>query len=389
MMAVDVSTPMVSRRSMVQAAALAGIGIAGQALGQSTAGVTNTEVRLGQTAALTGPLSFANVQANLAANAFFNDVNQRGGVAGRKITLVSLDDQYDSAKALANFKQLQTEGGGILSLFGVGGAPSNMAVQPLAEEAGLISFAPFSGFDGLRNPKFKNMYHIRATYGQELAKIAAYCATSGLKNVTVLYSDNAFGKGALAGFEAVAAKLGVIVKGKVMMADKVDDVTSITKAIAATSPQAVLGVNSAAAGFSWAKSELGKLGVPYMTISLLGNEQTVKVLGPASKGLIVAQTVPYPRSRKYPLSNEMTAVATKAGFAEPGFSAMEGYIAARVMVEALTRAGKNLSTKTLEAALGSAKFDLKGYVVDFTGGSRSGSSFVELSQVNLDGRFVQ
>ncbi len=388
-MAPDTPISQISRRSLVQVSALAGIGISGQALGQGVAGVTATEVRLGQTAALTGPLSFANLQANLSANAFFNDVNQRGGVAGRKITLVSLDDQYDAAKAVANFKQLQSEGGGILSLFGVGGTPSNMALQPLVEEAGLVSFAPYSGFDGLRNPQFKHLYHIRATYGQELTKIAAYCATSGLKNVTVLYSDNAFGKGALAGFEAIAAKLGVTVKGKVMMPDKLDDVTSITKAIAATGAQAVLGVNSAAAGLSWAKTELGKLGVPYMTISLLGNEQTVKALGPASKGLIVAQSVPYPRSRKFPLSNEMTAMATKAGITEPGFAAMEGYIAARVMVEALTRAGKNLSPKTLEAALGSAKFDLKGYVVDFTGGSRSGSSFVELSQVNLDGRFVQ
>jgi branched-chain amino acid transport system substrate-binding protein len=388
-MAFDIRSPLVSRRSVAQAAALAGIGISGQALGQNTAGVSATEVRLGQTAALTGPLSFANLQANLAANAFFNDVNQRGGVAGRKITLVSLDDQYDAAKAVANFKQLQTEGGGILSLFGVGGTPSNMALQPMVEEAGLVNFAPYSGFDGLRNPQFKHIFHIRATYGQELAKIAAYCATSGLKNVTVVYSDNAFGKGGLAGFEAIAAKLGVTVKGKVMMADKLDDVTSITKAIAATGAQAVLGMNSAAAGLSWAKSELGKLGVPYMTISLLGNEQTVKAIGPASKGIIVAQSVPYPRSRKYPLSNEMTALATKAGITEPGFTAMEGYIAARVMVDALTRAGKNLSPKTLEAALGSAKFDLKGYVVDFTGGSRSGSSFVELSQVNLDGRFVQ
>jgi branched-chain amino acid transport system substrate-binding protein len=388
-MAPDIHIPQVSRRSLVQVAALAGIGISGQASGQGVAGVTATEIRLGQTGALTGPLSFVNTQANLAANAYFNDVNQRGGVAGRKITLVSLDDQYDAAKAVANYKQLQNENGGILCLFGVGGTPSNLAVQPLVEEAGSISFAPYSGFDGLRNPQFKRLYHIRATYGQELAKIAAYCATSGLKNITVLHSDNAFGKGGLAGFEAIAGKLGVTVKGKVTMADKLDDVTSITKAIAASGPQAVVGINSSAAAFNWAKTELGKLGVPYMTISFLGNEQTVKALGPASKGLIVAQTVPYPRSRKYPLSNDMTAMATKAGIAEPGFAAMEGYIAARVMVEALTRAGKNLNPKTLEAALGSAKFDLKGYVVDFTGGSRSGSSFVELSQVNLDGRFVQ
>jgi branched-chain amino acid transport system substrate-binding protein len=381
----------VSRRwvNLAGLSAAAVVGLPTIARAQAGTGVSATEVRLGQTAALTGPLSFANLQANTAANAYFSEVNKRGGVAGRKISLTSLDDQFDPAKALANFKQLQTDNGGVLAMFGVGGTPANLAIQPLVEEGKLINFAPYSGFDGLRKPGTLHTFHIRAAYGQEFAKMAAYCNTSGLKDVTVLYSDNAFGKGSLQYFEGIAAKVGVKVKGRVMMPDKVDDLGTITKALAAAGGQAIIGVVASSSALAWAKSELPKLGVPYLTISLLGNELSVKFLGDSAFGIVVAQTVPYPRSKKYPISGELNALGPKYGIPEPGFTAMEGYIAARVMVEALTRAGKNLSRQSLEAALTSAKFDLKGFVVDFTGGNRSGSSFVELSQVNREGRFVQ
>lgn len=383
---VSLSRRWVSLAGVHAAAALA---LPSIARAQAGTGVSATEIRLGQTAALSGGLSLANLQANTAANAYFSEVNKRGGVAGRKITLTSLDDQFDPTKALANFKQLQTENGGVLSFFGVGGTPVNLALQPLIQEGKLINFAPYSGFDGLRTPANTQTFHIRAAYGQEFAKMAAYCNTSGLKEVTVLYSDNAFGKGSLQYFEGIAAKVGVKVKGKVMMGDKLEDPTSITKALAAAGGQAIIGLIASSPALTWAKSELPKLGVPYLTISLLGNELSVKFLGDSAFGIVVAQTVPYPRSKKYPISGELNELGPKYGIAEPGFTAMEGYIAARVMVEALTRAGKNLSRQSLEAGLTSAKFDLKGYVVDFTGGKRAGSSFVELSQVNREGRFVQ
>lgn len=388
-MAAQHSTPHLTRRSVMRAAAAASLGLPQLSRAQASPGVTATEIRLGQTAALTGPLSFANLQANTAANGYFAQVNQKGGIAGRKITLTSLDDGYDAAKAVANFKQLQTDKGGIISLFGVGGTPSNMALQPMVEAAKMVNFAPYSGFDGLRNPDFKHIFHTRASYNEEFAKIAAYCATSGLKDVTMLYSDNAFGKGSLAVFEALAAKSGLRLKGKVAMADKVDDLGSVTKAIAAIGSQAVVGAITSTSSLAWAKSELPKLGVPYMTISLLGNELSIKFIGPAAAGIVVAQTVPYPRSKKYPVAYDLSTLAPTIGIPEPGFTAMEGYIAARVMVEALTRAGKNLTPQSLIASLTSAKFDLKGYVVDFTGGRRSGSSFVELSQVSREGRFIQ
>jgi branched-chain amino acid transport system substrate-binding protein len=385
----SIMKPAVHRRTALATASLV---LAPAFVRAQGTGVSSDTIRIGQTAALTGNLSFANLAANMAAKAYLSEVNAKGGVGGKKIELVSIDDMYDAARAGANAKQLLSENGGVLAMWGVGGTPANLAIQPALEEARVPSIAPFSGFDGLRKPEFKHLFHIRASYAQELAKMAEYCKTSGLNNIAVLYSDNAFGKGGLAMFEAAAKKSGVTLKGAVVMADKLESESALTTQIKALGANAVLGITSAVAGLSWAKNEIPKLGVPYLTISLLANEVTVKAMGRASMGIIVAQTVPYPQNGKYPVSKELQGVMTRTKVAPPeslGFAAMEGYIGMRVLVEALQRAGRNITRDGLVNALGSRQFDLKGYTVDFTGGKRAGSSFVELSQVTAEGRFVQ
>jgi branched-chain amino acid transport system substrate-binding protein len=355
-------------------------------------GVSAGDIRIGQTAALTGPLSFANLSANGAAMAHLSEINAKGGIGGRQVKLVTLDDMYDPAKAGANVKQLLTTDGGVLCFWGIGGTPANMVLQPALEEARVPSLAPFTGFDGLRKPEFKHAFHVRASFAQEFAKIASYCKTSGLNTIAVLMSDNPFGKGGTALFEQAAATAGITVKGKVVMGEKVASNEAITAQIKAIGATAVLGINTAAPGLAWAISEIPKLGVPYLSMSLFANEMTVRAMGRSATGIVVAQTVPYPQNRKYRISQELLALAGRTKFAAPeslAFAAMEGYIAARVLVEALQRAGKGLSRESFMAALSARPFDLQGYTVDFTGGKRSGSAFVELSQVTDSGRFVQ
>jgi branched-chain amino acid transport system substrate-binding protein len=350
--------------------------------------VTATEVRFGQTAALTGPLSNANIQANAAARAVFAEVNAKGGVFGRQINFVSVDDMYSPVKAIENFKELNDPDKGVFSLFMTGGTPANMALMPQIEEARIPNLAPLAAIDNLHKPELRMFFNIRASYGQEFAKMANYLATQGRKDVAVIYSDNSFGKGALALFETAATAQGVKVVAKILMADKLESNDALTQQIKDSKCQAVIGITSALSALAWAKSEFPKLTVPYVTISLLGNESTVKAIGEAANGIVVAQAVPYFGSRKYPISNAYTALMQKAKVTNLGFVGMEGYIAAQVAVEALQRAGKGLTREGFIAALSGRKFDLKGYVVDFTGGKRSGSSFVELGLVQSGGKFA-
>lgn len=352
-------------------------------------GVTATEIRIGQTGALTGPLSLGNLQTNAAAKAVFDEVNAKGGIHGRKIVIESLDDGYDPAKAVENFKKLTAADNAVFGLFAIGGTPANMALQAMIEEARIPHVAPQTGIDLLRKPEQRMTFHIRASYSQELAKLAEYLATQSRREVAVVYSDNAFGKGGLALFEAVSAPFAIKIVAKVIMADKLENPGALTQAIKDSGARAVLGFTSAQSALSWAKTEIPRLGMPYATISLLGNEGTIKALGDSATGIVVSQTFPYPYSTKYPVSNTYTALMRKSGITTLGFSGMEGYVAARVVVEALRRTGKNLTREGYIAALSGRKFDLNGYVVDFTGGKRVGSSFVELSLVQSNGRFAQ
>ncbi len=352
-------------------------------------GITPTEIRIGQTAATTGPLSAANLQVIAATKAVFESVNAKGGINKRKLVLVTLDDAYDPARAVENVRKLATTDNGVFTFFGIGGAPANMAVAPFLQEIKVPHVAPMTGTDALRTPDNTMAFHIRAAYSAELAKIANYMATTGFNEIAVLHSDNAFGKGSLAGFQQLAAKEGVKIVGTVVMPDKLDNPASITEALVKSNAKAVLGVVAANSALGWAKTELPKLGRPYLTLSLLGNEGTVRLLGESAKGLIVTQTVPYPYSRKYPIANEYVSLMKDAPEGSLGFTGMEGFIGAKVLVEALTRAGPNPTREGFISAMTAKKFDLNGYTVDFSGNKRVGSLFVELSFIQSGGKFIQ
>ncbi len=352
-------------------------------------GITPTEIRIGQTAATTGPLSAANLQAIAAARAVFESANAKGGIHKRKLVLATLDDAYDSARAVENVRKLATTENGVFTFFGIGGAPANLAVAPYLQEIKVPHVAPLTGTDALRTPENTMAFHIRSPYSLELAKIANYMATTGFNEIAVLHSDNAFGKGSLAAFQQLAAKEGLKIVAAVVMPDKLDNPASITEALIKSNAKAVLGVVAANSALGWAKTELPKLGRPYLTLSLLGNEGTVRLLGESATGLIVSQTVPYPYSRKYPIANEYVSLMKDAPQGSLGFSGMEGFIAAKVLAEALERVGPSLTRDGFIKALTAKKFDLNGYTVDFSGNKRVGSTFVELSFIQSGGKFVQ
>ena len=357
--------------------------------------VAKDSVKLGQTAALTGALSYANVQLNAASRAVFDEVNGKGGVHGRKITLTSIDDQFDAKRALENYQRLVNEEK-VFAFYGIGGTPSNMAIAPLLEEAKIPHLAPISGSDALHNPKFRHTFHIRASYGQELDKVVEQLVTTGLTKIAVLYSKNSFGEAGLALTQMVAKKRGaeltVAIELPEIVSGKAEDMAPFLDRLAKSGANAIVGFSASQSSLAFFKAYMVSTGpgrLPWHTISLLANEATLKLAGPVAKGLVVSQVVPYPFSNKSIVAREYLALMKRAGVSDIGFAGMEGYIAARVMVEALERAGKDLTREKFIAALESMKpFDLKGYSVSFAN-SRSGSAFVELSIVTGDLRYLQ
>ena len=110
------------------------------------------------------------------AQAYFDFVNAQGGVNGRQIKLISLDDGYDPDKATANTKQL-IEKENVFSLFGYVGTATSNAALPLVSRASIPFFAPLTGAQSLREPFNRNVFTIRASYFEETEKIIQHSTT--------------------------------------------------------------------------------------------------------------------------------------------------------------------------------------------------------------------
>ena len=128
--------------AMVAALALTGV------TAQAQEGVSKTTIVLGQSLALTGPGSALALPFHQGAKMYFDRVNAAGGIGGRKIELVTLDDRGSPALTAANTKKLLEQG--VLSLFGFYGSPQVTAAYPLIKDSDVMLFAPMSAADEFR-----------------------------------------------------------------------------------------------------------------------------------------------------------------------------------------------------------------------------------------------
>ena len=158
----------------------------------------NAPVRLGQSLPLSGPLTELGTEYRDGAQAYFKWVNGKGGVHGRKIELVTLDDGYVVERTVENAKKLLDQES-VLALFGMFGTANYAALLPLVNEQAIPSVAPYTGSDGLRAQRSPTTFWLRASYGDETEKIVDQLTTLGIRRIAVFYQDDAFGKAGLAG----------------------------------------------------------------------------------------------------------------------------------------------------------------------------------------------
>ncbi len=158
-------------------------------------------IRLGQTLPLSGPLTELGTEYRDGAQTYFKWINSKGGVHGRRIELVTLDDGYVVERTVENAKKLLDQDG-VFAFFGMFGSANYAALIPLINERGLPSIAPYTGADGLRAQSSPTTFWLRASYGDETEKIVDQLTTLGINRIAVFYQDDAFGKAGLAGVEA-------------------------------------------------------------------------------------------------------------------------------------------------------------------------------------------
>ncbi|HJV53708.1 MAG TPA: ABC transporter substrate-binding protein [Noviherbaspirillum sp.] len=356
----------------------------------SAQGVTNDEIVLGQTTALTGPLAELGIDATAGAKAYFDYVNAQGGVNGRKIKLISLDDGYNPQKAVMNVKQL-VEKDQVLALFGVLGTPANVAIMPLIQQVGIPNFGPASGSNLVRQPFNRLVFHVIPGYSDELAKIVEHLTVRGISKIGVVYQDNPFGKEGLIALEQIMAAHNMKLAGTASIDNTGSDASKAVDALIKVAPQAIVMVTAGKASFDFIKTYNQRaVGMQYFALSVMASQSAIKALGKDGVGVVVSQTCPFPFSATSRIVQEYQQVMKKMGVKNWSFASMGGFIEAKVMVDGLRHTGRNLTRERLIESLETmGKIDYDGFTINYSKTNHLGHRYVDLTVISKDGRFLR
>jgi branched-chain amino acid transport system substrate-binding protein len=345
------------------------------------------QVLVGQTTGVTGN-SAANVRETSAgARLWIDAVNAKGGVNGQKIELVTLDDKGDAKLAAANARTL-IEQHNVVALFMIRGTPQNEAVLPLLEEFGVPLVAPSTGAMVLHAPVKNHVFNVRSSYQDEAQKAIQQLASMGVSRIAVLKTNDSFGEdavqGAQRGFDATRHK-PVLIEGF----DKAKpDFRAVVTRIVAADAQAVLVIGTGAAVVK-ATHEVRAAGSKATIVTLSNNASAgfVKDLGGHARGVVVTQVFPSERALAVPMIKQASDLLSAKGHARLSPAMVEGFAGAKVLVEALRRAGNKPTRASVHKALEDMSFDLGGLAVRYSAGNHSGVKFTDLSIVDAEGGF--
>ena len=353
-------------------------------------GITPTTIVIGQSAAFSGPAQALGNDMRAGALAYFQAVNAAGGVNGRKIELRSLDDGYEPDRAAANTKKLIDDG--VFLLFGYVGTPTSNASKPIFTAARVPFVGPFTGAESLRNPVNRYIFNVRASYFDETEKIVGQLVGQTLDRIAVFYQNDDYGKAGLLGVERAMQKRNLKIVATGTVERNTVEVAAAVAAIGKTEPQAVVMISAykSVAAFIKAMRAAGH-SPQFMNVSFVGSKALAQESGPAGRGVGITQVVPFPWNVATPIVKEYQqsyAASTKKD--DYSFTTLEGYLAAKVLVEGLRRTGPDLTREKFIAAMENMRdVDMGGFLITFTPTNHSGSKFVELTVIGKDERFLR
>jgi ABC-type branched-subunit amino acid transport system substrate-binding protein len=353
-------------------------------------GVTNDKIVLGQAAVFSGPAAQLGIQVRDGILSYFNYVNERGGVNGRKLELVTEDDGYDPAKAPAASKKLIEEKK-VFGLLGYVGTPTGVVHLPVVTAAKVPLVGMFTGAEALRVPFNRYVFHVRASYYDETEKIVEQVLSTGGKKIAVFYQDDAYGQAGLKGVDIAMTKRGLKIAVLGAFERNTIKVENAVKTINGAQPDAVvmIGAYTACAEFIRQMRKAGS-GATFYNVSFVGSKALANALGPEGVGVAISQVVPFPWGSAVPVVKEYQQLAVKSGYKDFDFGAMEGFLMAKVFVEGLRRAGKNLTREGFIDALEKMQdVDVGGFYISYSPKNHAGSKFVDLTIIARDGKFLR
>lgn len=352
-------------------------------------GVSDSKIVFGQVAALTGPAQDLGQGMRRGILAAFDDANRRGGIAGRTLELKSRDDGYEPEKTVdATQKSIGEDR--VFALIGAVGTPTSKAGQPIATAAKVPFIAPFTGAEFLREPYNRYVVNIRASYFQETeAWIEHLTEDLGVTKIAILYQDDAFGLAGLDGVQRALARRNMALVASGSFKRNTTAVKSALLDIMKGQPEAVVTVAPYQPVAEFIKlAHQVKLDALFVAISFVGSDSLAKELGKEGAGVVVSQVVPSPWQTSLPVvAAYQQALKADDAAAKPGFVSLEGYLAGRLVTDALKRVAGEPSREKLLDAIAGAPFDFGGVALSYGPAKNQGSDQVYFTILQADGSF--
>lgn len=362
--------------------------LAGLLLAATWGTFAHGQILIGQTTGITGTVAATVKETVIGAKLVIDAVNAQGGIAGETIELVTLDDKFDPKLAASNARTLIEERK-VVAMFMSRGTPHTEAIIPTLEQHHAPLIGPSTGAMVLHAPVRKFVFNVRATYQREAEKAITHLASIGIRHIAVLHVDDSFGLDGLQGAQngLTHAQLRAVLVAK--FDRNTPDFDVIAQSLSKTPVQAVMiiGTGPAVAAGIRAIKATGKK-PQFVTLSNNASGGFIKLLGPDAPGVIVSQVLP--KSMNVPLVREATRLAKAHKIDDLSPAMLEGFASAKVLVEALRRAGAKPTRERIQIALeGMQRFDLGGMEISYSSTNHTGLDFADLAIIGPNGKFLR
>ena len=353
-------------------------------------GVSQDRIHFGMSAAFSGAAQALGHNMRNGIQSAFNEVNEQGGINGRRLELSSLDDLYTPAKAAVNTITLIEESK-VFALIGAVGTPTSRAAVPVAEKAGVPYIAPFTGAEFLRDPMLETVLNLRSSYYQETEEMVERLTSDlGITRIAIFYQDDSFGRAGLQGVLNAMEKRDMELASIGLYPRLTTAIKAALLDIQRGNPQAVIVIGAyepTAELILWSR-HLGMDPV-FIAVSFVGSNALAESLGADGEDVFITQVVPFPTDDTLPITLDyLSALGKFFPNSEPGFVSFEGYLAGRLAIEGIKRCGKDVTRECfLESLRNGEPINLGGFLVRYGEGDNQGSDDVFITRIDDEGEF--
>src|SRR5262252_2829357 len=371
-------------------ALLLALGLGTQALAQQKKDAK--EIVIGHVAGYTGPVTKDATEMGEGAQVYIDAVNERGGVLGRKIKLLKVDDHFKGDESVKELLALKGKVSAVLPP--VGSAQFTQVVKEgVVDKIDYPIVGVIPGIESFREPMRKNLFHYRAGDYDQISKMIELTTAVGQNKIGVLATDNPNGEQVIAFMTEQLGKKNLKLTGvaKYIIGPKIDWAPAI-KVYQQTQPDMILLVGPPFATAAFIKeAKAAGVASTLFGLSYTDFRLTSKVAGnQLARGVAIAQVFPSPANRVTPLIKEFRDNFEKYSKVQgvPSSFNLEGYIGAKILVEAIRRSKDASGAGTLRGLEMLKDWDLGGYVVDFSPTKHTGSKFVDMSMIGASGELI-